>query len=287
MVIPWWMWVVIPVVGLFALLSRAAAAFRQSVLNDYVDELKRCRPDVEIIATHPGSLGQGSAITFMMPSGFQGTLSLQKLAAALGAPEGRTPEGRKAVLAHWVGMLDEFEASNTFKLETAKPHIRPRLVNETMLPPDVFSSMPRRVLGDTGLWVVYVIDSPNTVAYITADHVATSGVGEPTLHEIALTNLRGITPPKAFDEAAAGGKLVAIKAGDTYDAARLLLVPERLTDGQELVAVVPDRDTLMLTTRNSDPRKDHDLARTIPAENPRLCSKPILVTSQGFSLLSD
>src|SRR2546430_11731574 len=48
---------------------------------------------------------------------------------------------------------------------------------------------------------------------------------------------------KEIRRALSGRELVTIKFMDTFDAARLLLVPEALEAGEALAAIVPDRDT--------------------------------------------
>src|SRR2546430_2628019 len=112
--------------------------------------------------------------------------------------------------------------------------------------PDGGRLLPSRPLGNTGLRVAYVRDLAQRVQYLTRPHLEELGIeNDGELHELALANVR-----KIFDSdivrSAVGGNLIACKALDTYDAARLLLVPENLKAGESLVAAVPDRDTLAL-----------------------------------------
>lgn len=74
-----------------------------------------------------------------------------------------------------------------------------------------------------------------------------------------------------------------IKTCDSFDAARLLLVPGYLEAGETLVALIPDRDTLVLTT----PPADDDWAglRTLAgtADGDPLYTEPLVVTSAGIA----
>jgi hypothetical protein len=77
--------------------------------------------------------------------------------------------------------------------------------------------------------------------------------------------------------------LNVIKTCDSFDAARLLLVPGYLEAGERLVALIPDRDTLVLTT----PPADDDWAglRTlaVTADGDPLYPEPLVVTSAGIA----
>ncbi len=66
------------------------------------------------------------------------------------------------------------------------------------------------------------------------------------LHALALENLRKNFPAEAVRKVVEQGEGTALKLGDSYDAARLLLVPEHLRDGEEVAALIPDQDSLVL-----------------------------------------
>jgi hypothetical protein len=76
------------------------------------------------------------------------------------------------------------------------------------------------------------------------------------------------------------------KVGDTFDATRLLLVPEMLNEGEALAIVIPDRDTLGLLPVPADGNwaPIRKLART-PASPYTLLDKPLRATRDGFEVV--
>jgi hypothetical protein len=85
------------------------------------------------------------------------------------------------------------------------------------------------------------------------------------------------------DGAVRESTLTMVKALDSYDAARILLVPGYLGDGEEVVALIPDRDTLTLAPLPTDGNWDtlRKLARVAGGEH-LLIDRPIRVTRGGF-----
>lgn len=165
-------------------------------------------------------------------------------------------------------------------------HILPRLVNAEHLA-ELRSSaqLPAVALGDTGLWVVFVRDSESAVAYINDTHFAELGVTLERLQEQAVENLLKKGPANFARAVVEKETLFVLKAGDTFDAARLLLVPGQLSAGEELVAIVPDRDTLALlpVPKDGDFQALTKMAET-PA-GPPLLNRPLRVSQRGFELL--
>src|SRR5947209_1595671 len=86
----------------------------------------------------------------------------------------------------------------------------------------------------------------DTVTYVMGRIADELGLRLKELHDLALENLG-----KSFDlgvvrEVLQEPKLVAIKCLDSYDAARVLLLPRALQPGEAIAALIPDRDTLTL-----------------------------------------
>lgn len=102
------------------------------------------------------------------------------------------------------------------------------------------------------LIIAYVIDEPNSVAFINEEHLASWNIDEQTLHDQALANLRqrtlGATNYTASGEGAQ--HIIIFSSQDGYDATRLLL-PELLEQwrdqfpGQMLIGI-PNRDFLII-----------------------------------------
>ena len=89
------------------------------------------------------------------------------------------------------------------------------------------ADVPSIPLGVGDLSVVFVLDSKNSVAYLSSSQLAELGPQPPAALKIAKENLG-----RSFDSALVRStvekpNLNVVKALDTYDAARLLLVPRR------------------------------------------------------------
>src|SRR5262249_51190113 len=80
--------------------------------------------------------------------------------------------------------------------------------------------------------------------------------------------------------------LVRIATLDSFDAARLLLVPEHLEDGEAIAAVIPDRDTLALlpVPQDNDWSKIAELAKMPLKPDHLLLNRPVKVTRAGFEV---
>jgi len=284
--IPWWMWVLGGIAGVSFVLIRAAARYRQSLLDEFIGHLKRLRADVDVVRSDRGSIRRGAWVAVQLPSGVKRKLNLAKLTSALAQARTRTSDDRRPIMEHWVHILLELADVEHIDLSASIARIRPRIVVERMFPPNSFEKMPRRTVGSTGLSVVYVIDSPQSVIFVTNDHLEAANLDEPTVHEHALSNLRTTFSSALVRAALDGNKMVAVKTGDTYDAARILLIPEHLSEGEALAAIIPDRDTLMITAIPQDSGQLRDLARNIAAADPRLFDQPVVVRRNGFDVLA-
>jgi uncharacterized protein YtpQ (UPF0354 family) len=132
--------------------------------------------------------------------------------------------------------------------------------------------------------VVLVLDSKNSVAYLQTSQLSELGLVDPAAAlEVAKENLARSFKGEVVREAIEKNNLVVGKSADTYDAARLLLVPAHLKQGETLAAMIPDRDTLVLTRIPADDNWAGltKLAKT--AAGDPLFRKPIVVTAHGFS----
>jgi uncharacterized protein YtpQ (UPF0354 family) len=101
------------------------------------------------------------------------------------------------------------------------------------------------------LIITYVIDEPQSVAYINERHLERWQVGEHQLHEYALANLAARTKERAKFLISGEGaqRLIIAHSQDGYDATRLLL-PDLLVSWQphfpgNMVIGIPNRDFLI------------------------------------------
>lgn len=116
--------------------------------------------------------------------------------------------------------------------------------------------------------------------YLKNIDVQKLGISLEELHVIALNNLEKRFSREIVDKCIANDELTVIKTMDSYDAARILLLPKFLPEGVNVVAYVPDKDTLALL-----PSPETELIRKltdIPASGKPLLKTPLLVSNKGY-----
>ena len=127
----------------------------------------------------------------------------------------------------------------------------PRLVNESRLrqlrAETSGDPLPALPSGVAGLSIVLVLDGANSVAYLTERHLDDLALTSEGALQLAKENLSRSFEAAIVRRAIHGGTLNVVKTFDTFDAARLLLLPQFLREGEELAALDPDRDTLVVT----------------------------------------
>lgn len=163
----------------------------------------------------------------------------------------------------------------------------PRLQPEGFLAGgDAKDPLVRAPSGIPGLVTVFVLDSEASVLYLTESRLAELELDAAGLRDHAFRNLLRVTPEQPVRSAVEGGALVMLKAGDSFDATRLLLVPQMLRPGEELAAFIPDRETLGLLAVpvDGDWKGIRKLART-PASPYALLDRPLRVRSDGFEIV--
>lgn len=275
---PWWAWgivglVTVAIAGLFA-----RRFFRREARRALVTYLREASPGLEVVEEHEDRL------VVRMPDSASGPIFLERFYTDMSGAT--APEARRVVLERWAAVVEEGrELVGTLSLAEHGPRVLPRLVPLGFFDPPMDAPMPRRRLGDTGLWIVYVLDSPQSVAYLTDEHARDLGLTPEALHALALENLCKRTPPDVLASALTGAAVVRFAAGDSYDAARVLLLPGRLGEDGALAAAIPDRDTLVVTPVPAD--GDWSTLRKLtraPGGDRLLLDRPLLVTSEGFEL---
>jgi hypothetical protein len=168
-----------------------------------------------------------------------------------------------------------------------RSRILPRLITEDFFDRvDDEEVLPHRPLGDTGLFVAYVVDSEDSVMYVMGGVAEELGLDEPGLHALALENLGRTFGPEVVRKAIAEPAITTIKCLDSFDAARLLLIPGYLRPGEAIAAIIPDRDTLTLLHLPGD-NNWTPLAKlaAVPASDHLLLDRPLRVTCDGFQVM--
>lgn len=272
-------WVLGALALLLLLLYRARAAWRGFVRRE-ARAVLAARPDVRIV-------GEGADYFELGIGDSQGTLYLGNLYAGL-AQGPRDEAAQKAAIREFVenALSTPAEGLGALDLERDGERLMPRLFPRDSLrqSPDA-GDLPHRESGLPGLVVTYVLDGEKAVMYLTAKHLEELKLDVEALHARAMANLRRTFPGAVVRHAVEKATFQMIKAGDSFDATRLLLVPEQLEPGESLVALIPDRETLALTPAGE---KDLDglrkLAKT-PASPYTLLDRPVRVTRDGFEAL--
>ena len=277
---PWWIWLVlVPLAGI-AFIVLAMRSFRRGVREQFIEYLREAYPQFEVV-------GQSNAkLDLKIPGGGEGELYLHKLYSACAGEKSTDALNRRSIFEHFAGAILADQEDELRELDPAKDasRVMPRLVTKgflEQLPPE--ADAPSRPLGNTGLFVAYVLDSPQRVSYMARQHVSELQLADDDeLHALALANLRRISSPEFVRGAVEKQSLMVSKNLDTYDAARLLLVPENLRGGEALVAAVPDRDTLALVPLPRDQAKGFPM--TPDNTDHLLLNKPLWVTRDGIEL---
>jgi hypothetical protein len=197
-------------------------------------------------------------------------------------------EQRTEVYKAFLRMIDEgLGDSGKMTLEAQGDRVLPRLVQ-----PEMFEGQPeaqdlvRVELADLGLCLTYVLDSEFSVQYLGEETVEQLGLDRAALHELAMKNLRRMSCiGEVIRRLSQEPALMTVKTMDSHDATRILLVPECLDADQQIVALIPDRDTLTLALppKDGDWRPFEKLAK-IPDSDRLLIDRPVLVTKDGFTV---
>lgn len=268
-------------VSVVALRVRAQRRLSQSLGEIFV-ALQRGLPGSRIGAVRDGM------VEIEGPAGEQFRANLARMLQVFHAP-GLDLVGRRRALDEFVEAVREGMSAQDVTPAELCAQLRPRLVSDAMLQeirelhPD--EPAPARTLGNTGLHAVLVQDSPHAVRFLSQAELAGIDVPFETLLAEAQERLASPELTHAVRDALNSRHLAMIKTGDSYDAARLLLLPEMLLDGEEAVALVPDRDTLAVAPKPMDGDWSglERLART-PDSDRVLSERPLIVSRQGYRL---
>lgn len=264
---------------------------RQRWRRALVEHLRRTAPDVEIAAIHPDRLelrfpGRGAEAS--------GTFHLERYydrMASLAFGSGTAAADERAALYDTIAAAIRDGASSLDRLDAAaeRGNVMPRIVGDATLAAlrgQVAASgkdLPSLPAGVAGLSIVFVLDREAAVAYLTGDLLAELNLTPEDALDVGRANLARAFSRDVVRSAVGSRNLNVIKTCDSFDAARLLLVPGYLEAGETLVALIPDRDTLVLTTPPAN--GDWTGLRTLAgaADGDPLYAEPLVVTSAGIA----
>jgi len=282
--LPWWSWVLVLIFVIFLVMRSALKGFRRRIRREFIEVLKETDPTIEILDDSERQLAyRASGID-------RGTIYLGKLYGAIASLKPITPEAKREVYRHFLTSVQEHPAvaDQVLSLEKHGDRIMPRVV-----PPSFFrevpegAKMPTTPFGQTGLSVVYVIDSEQSVMYLTSQHTEDLALDSTALHELALRNLEKTFSAAAVRSVIEGNSANSFKMMDSYDATRILLVPKHLQPGEWIAAAIPDRDTLFLAPLppDGDWGGMRKLARITGPTGYRLLDRPLKVSHEGVELV--
>jgi hypothetical protein len=278
--LPVWLWVIVGVLAAVMAVARWFYSRYRAMCRTVRDELSRFLeanyPVVQLTWQPQGNLELRAA------SAGPRVIDMADVYAAVGRLPGlgRDPAARARIYQQ---VLDR---SGPLVLSAHGNRIKPLLIPRQFMNPAV--SGPQTSIPSLGLVVVYALDLPGNPRFLLDQDQSELGIEVCELHRLSLDNLRKDFPKQLVVDAVAGAGGTAFQAQDFFNAARLLLVPELLQPGQELVALIPHRDILLLLPGNArqDEAKLTESMRTLECGNhPPLFDRPVLVTHSGFETI--
>jgi uncharacterized protein YtpQ (UPF0354 family) len=281
-VLPWWAWVILVVLGLAWVLIFAGVSWRRGIRREFIKFLEETSPGAKVVEEHMAYLrAEGPGMEF----GLAGLGALYRLVAQ---PEVRTAQDRREVYEKYVEILRQGVAPSTRKLDRERDagRILPRLVTREFFAEEpTAAGAPNVPVGRTGLFVVYLLDGDPSVVYLTREHLKQIEMSEAEVGHVAIENLRAISPiDRLVRQAMEQKSVVSVKQLDTYDASRLLLLPDLLNDDETLLAAVPDRDTLVFMNQADEADVEGMTGLFPPTSEKRLLERVLRVTNRGIEL---
>ena len=275
----WWHWVIIILVLLCWVVSLIGSSARAIIRKEYLAFIREKHPEVKVIAEKKNSV----VLKFGAEDEIEGFFD-NIYTACSGV---NTLEARQAVYEHFLtGLKDGPKKGEKITLATHGSKIMPRIVPSSILDEvHKLGGIPNRPFADTGLIIAYVFDYPDSVVYITNKHLVELEIDENSLYELAMTNLKKTFSADIIKGVLEKQNVSMLKTMDSYDAARVLLLPANLPENAQVAALIPDRDTLAIAPVPADGNwsKLKKLARA--ASGKPLFGKPLLVSRKGFKTI--
>ncbi len=275
-----WAWTGVLLASPILLLFVALRSYRRGVRRQAVQLLRDEHPEVQVVRE------TAAAIQVRFPDGSSGTLGLANLYQSVARERGEAAQRETVRRFVTSAMASARDAVRPLSLATDGDRLMPRLAAAAFARQAASGGTPllERETPVPGLLVLYVLDGDDAVRYLGQAQLAELGIDLEALHRRAMANLARHPITEIVRDVVERRNVAVVKLGGSLDATRLLLVPEAMKDGEELVAVVPDRETLALMPV---PAEDgwgavQKLART-PASPYLLLDRPLRVTRAGFA----
>lgn len=199
-------------------------------------------------------------------------------------------------IRNWIGRSRNHES----KAENAGSPDQIKLKGENLLPRVVAAdflrnfpaeaALPARPVVTTGLMEILVLDSDESMVFVTNSMLEQLGLTEAKAFDDARKNLQSRVPVSLVRGVLEQNQMPMIKTCDGFDAARILVLPGFLKDGEVVAAMIPDRDTLVLLA--VPPEKEQSefwqgLA-DFPGSgdsSPTISNRPFRVSRQGIQMM--
>jgi len=278
MVMSWWLLLVI-FLSLGWTFFSITKSWRIKIAKEYIAYIRNKHPEITIIRLNKNSL------TLKFESGDEVEGFFENIYHS--CANVNTTEARQTVYEKFITGLLEGPKNNEFiSLATHGSKIMPRLAPRAILA-DLNKSgeAPCRSFAGTGLIITYVIDYPNSVAYISGKQLEELDITEDSLYQLAMTNLAQRFSEQVVFDVLEKKTISVIKTMDSYDATKILLLPQYLPEDAEIVALIPDRDTLAITTIPADGDWSGLKKLAGTAAGRPLFKFPLLVRRTGFTVI--
>jgi hypothetical protein len=281
---PMWGWVLLAILGLPILAVRLFygrfRAMCAGVRRELAELVGKEYPELRVVREQQGNLilsrETGPEIVWELADVYTEVARLPGMGRDSGA---RARIYRKSLDALLVPPVD---AEHPLTLAAHGNRIKPMLLR----PGAAADGAELQPLPSLGLQLAFVADLPAGRLPITTEDREALGLTPIELRTLALRNL-GVGFPREVVTSALEGNATAFQGADGFDAARLLLIPDQLAEGEELTAIVPHRDLLVLLRANSpeELERAREGARAMDEHgHPPLLDEPVRITSAGLSL---
>lgn len=290
--LPVWFWVIfaiaaLPVLVVWLFYSRFRKMCR-AVRQEIGQYLREQHPEFEVVGERQGNL------VVRHKDGAERVWEMADVYAAVGRLPGMgaDPAARRGIYARAVEQFlnPKPDRSQPLSLATHGDSIKLHLVTAEFLKqathPSGIPHMPVPGLG--GLLAVYLLDLADGLCYLSEKDRGLLGIDTAEMHRLALEHLRRDFPRQMVSDVLTGGNPSAIQFQDSLNATRLLLIPECLQQNEELIALIPHRDMLLLlpAAMRQEPGKLEQAVQTLECGNhPRLLDRPVRVTRDGFEVI--
>jgi hypothetical protein len=224
-----------------AILGGACRQRHATVSHELDQWLRSNRPQVSLVGVDQDDL------LLKDNRGFNLRLSASRLEEAVSTK--RTLAERAEV---YRGLIDDNLKITEPLTPTDAKRIRPLLLRNEDLAMFGSVRVPQRWVDGLPLSIAYVLDGARTMRFVLESDLPALGLTPSGLYEHAVANLETPDLPKAIRHTLEQHGLANVNVGDDYDATRLILLPALLRDGEQLLALVAERNSLLLAPIGSD-----------------------------------